>query len=200
MAAVARATGGAGLRSILVTQAHPDHAGGLQALRSVWNPAISCYRQDLPFVTGHVQYRQLPGRHLTYAIGRHFLGNADWQLPVARDLEAGQSAEGMSVIHLPGHSPGQIGFLHPVDNAMLCGDALGNNTGRLRAPSAVVTWDPTLAEQLIARLGELDFELLLPMGRPSWKRDAKQCSSTLVAPATSRMVGDSRVSDSVRSV
>jgi hypothetical protein len=83
---------------------------------------------------------------------------------------------------------------------MLCGDALGNNTGRLRAPSAVVTWDPTLAEELIARLGELDFELLLPMGRPSWKRDAKQCSSTLVAPATSRMVGDSRVSDSVGSV
>ena len=129
VAAVARATHGRGPQTILLTHAHPDHAGGLEALRAAWDPAILCHRDEVGFVTGQSDYRRLAPRGLGFSIGRHFMGRSTWALPVAHDLERGQAVEGMAIIHLPGHTPGHIGFLHPEDRAMLCGDALLNVGG-----------------------------------------------------------------------
>jgi len=91
----------------------------------------------------------------------------DWELPVARDLERGQSAVGMAVIHLPGHTPGHVGFLHPADHAMICGDAIMNLRGHLGPPPAISTPDPKLANASIERLAQLDFLHLLPSHGPA---------------------------------
>jgi glyoxylase-like metal-dependent hydrolase (beta-lactamase superfamily II) len=73
----------------------------------------------------------------------------------------------MAIIHLPGHSPGQIGFLHPEDRAMICGDAVMNLGNRLAPPFGFFTPDPEAAQSSLRRLGELDFEHLLPShGQP----------------------------------
>lgn len=160
--AVDRATGGQGPRLVLLTHAHPDHAGGLLALRDAWNPAIVCHTLEVPFVTGELYYRNLKANSLAFWLGRLFIRPLDLELPVARDLEGGQSVEGMSVIHLPGHTPGQIGFLHPRDGAMICGDAIGNRGGQLRPPLALATSDPAVAHRSMIRLGELDYNHLLP--------------------------------------
>jgi glyoxylase-like metal-dependent hydrolase (beta-lactamase superfamily II) len=167
VSAVARATQGRGVQSILLTHAHYDHAGGLMALRAAWNPAILCHRDEVAFVTGQAHHRQIRSTSRAFQFGRQFLPTGSWRLPVSRDLERGQSAEGMAVIHLPGHTPGQIGFLHPEDRAMICGDAVMNLTGRLSAPFALSTPDPEAARASIDRLGELDFEHLLPSHGPA---------------------------------
>jgi glyoxylase-like metal-dependent hydrolase (beta-lactamase superfamily II) len=167
VAAVARATRGRGPQTILLTHAHYDHAGGLEALRAAWDPAILCHREEVGFVTGQSDYRHLPSRGLWYSIGRLLMGSTRWQLPVARDLERGQAVEGMAIIHLPGHTPGHIGFLHPEDRAMLCGDAVMNVGGRLSPSPALATQDPAAARSSLGRLGDLDYEHLLPShGRP----------------------------------
>ncbi len=166
VAAVARATGGRGPQRVLLTHGHYDHAGGLEALRVAWNPALLCHREEVPFVTGEMDYRHLRPRSFTFWIGRFFLARNDWGLPVARDLEGGQAADGMAVIHLPGHTPGQIGFLHPQDRAMICGDAVMNLKGRLSPPAAIATPDPETARASIRRLGELDYAHLLPSHGP----------------------------------
>jgi len=164
---VARATRGRGPQTILLTHAHYDHAGGLEALRAAWDPAILCHRDEVGFVTGQSDYRHLPSRGLGYSIGRLLMGSTRWQLPVARDLERGQAVEGMAIIHLPGHTPGHIGFLHPEDRAMLCGDAVVNVGGRLSPSPALATQDPAAARSSLGRLGDLDYEHLLPShGRP----------------------------------
>lgn len=167
VAAVARATHGRGPQTILLTHAHPDHAGGLEALRAAWDPAILCHRDEVGFVTGQHDYRRLAPRGPGFSIGRHFMRRSTWALPVARDLERGQAVEGMAIIHLPGHTPGHIGFLHPEDRAMLCGDALLNVGGRLSPPPALATHDPGVARTSLDRLADLDYEHLLPShGRP----------------------------------
>lgn len=167
VSAVARATHGRGPQTILLTHAHADHAGGLRALRVAWDPAILCHREEVGFVTGESDYRSLPTRSLAFRIGRLLQGEGRWELPVARDLERGQSAEGMAIIHLPGHSPGHVGFLHPEDRAMICGDAIMNLGGRLSPPAALATHDPEVARAALTRLSELDYEFLLPShGRP----------------------------------
>ncbi len=162
VAAVARATDGHGPQSILLTHAHVDHAGGLAALRLAWNPAILCHRDEVPFVTGEADHAHIEPRGAGFWVGRFILPRATLGMPVARDLERGQAAEGMAVIHLPGHSPGQIGFLHPEDRAMICGDAVMNLGRRLSGPYVFATPDPAAAKASLRRLGELDFEYLLP--------------------------------------
>jgi hydroxyacylglutathione hydrolase len=156
------ATDGEGVQRVLLTHAHYDHAGGLAALRLAWNPAIVCHRDEVPFVTGEASYRRQRPRSVAFWFGRWFMRTARWHIPVARDLEAGQAADGMVVIHLPGHTPGQIGLLHSQDGAMICGDAVMNLRGRLSPPYSISTPDPGAAEASMQRLSELDFEHLLP--------------------------------------
>jgi len=162
VSAVVRATQGHGPDRILLTHAHYDHAGGLTALRMAWNPPLMCHREEVPFVAGEMDYRRLPAGSLAARVGRYFIRTGTWQVPVARDLERGQPAAGMAVIHLPGHAPGQVGFLHPRDRAMICGDAVMSLRGRLSPPFAMATPDPVRAVASMRRLGELDFDHLLP--------------------------------------
>jgi glyoxylase-like metal-dependent hydrolase (beta-lactamase superfamily II) len=166
VAAVARATGGRGVRLLLLTHAHPDHAGGAVALRSTWNPPIMCHRDEVPFVTGELYYRELPAASAAFWFGRFLIGANDWELPVGKDLEGGQSVEAMAVIHLPGHTPGQVGYLHAADSAMICGDAVTGLGGQLAAPLPLTTADPAAAHQSMVRLGELDYRHLLPSHGP----------------------------------
>jgi glyoxylase-like metal-dependent hydrolase (beta-lactamase superfamily II) len=164
--AVRETTGGRGVRRVLLTHAHYDHAGGLAALQLAWNPAVICHRDEAPFVTGQADYRQQSARGAGFWIGRFFLRVSRWQMPVSLEVEGGQAADGMAVIHLPGHTPGQIGFLHPEDGAVICGDAVMNLNGRLSPPFAIATPEPRIAEASIVRLGELDYDHLLPSHGP----------------------------------
>lgn len=166
VSAVARTTSGRGPARVLLTHAHYDHAGGLEALHAAWNPAILCHREEVPFVTGEVDYRDLPSRNPAFWLGRVVMKSGSWALPVARDLESGQSVIGMAVIHLPGHTPGQVGYLHPVDHAFLCGDALMTLGSALARPPALSTPDRAAARASIQRLAELDFAHLLPSHGP----------------------------------
>lgn len=166
ISAIVRATGGQGPLRVLLTHAHYDHGGGLPALRASWNPPVMCHKAEVPFVIGEGDYRRLPSGSLAYRVGRLFMKTAIYGVPVARDLERGQPADGMAVIHLPGHSPGQVGFLHPDDRAMICGDAVFNLRGSLSPPLSMTTPDPEGARASMQRLGDLDFKHLLPSHGP----------------------------------
>lgn len=170
ISAINRVTGGSGLRQILLTHGHYDHAGGLSAIRMAWNLPIACHKDEVPFVTGEADHRHLPSRNPGFLIGRYFFPGPARGMPVTRELERGETTEGMVVIHLPGHAPGHIGFLHPEDQAIICGDAVMNLKGRLSPPTTFATPDPERANASIVRLAELDYAHLLPShGKPILK-------------------------------
>ena len=166
IASVRQTTGGRGVQRVILTHAHYDHAGGLAALRLAWNPAVVCHRDEAPFVTGELSYRRQPPRGVAYWFGRWAMRTLHSQIPVAREVEGGQAVHGMAVIHLPGHTPGQIGLLHPQDGAVICGDAAMNLRDRLSPPFAFATPDPSIALASIVRLSELDYAHLLPSHGP----------------------------------
>lgn len=174
VSAIVRATGGQGPLRVLLTHAHYDHAGGLAALREAWSPPVLCHKDEAPFVIGQGDYRRLPANSLAFRLGRLFMKTAAYGVPVARDLERGQPADGMAVIHLPGHTPGQVGFLHPEDHAMICGDAVFNLGGSLGPPLSLSTPDPEAARASMRRLGDLDYRHLLPSHGPPILRHGKQ--------------------------
>ena len=183
VAAIARQTVSLGPQQILLTHAHSDHSGGLSAVRAAWDTPILCHKAEAPFVNGESDYRFLPSKNPLFLITRNFMQTA-WGVPVAKTLESGESAAGMAVIHLPGHSPGQIGFLHPHDQAMICGDAVMNLRGRLSPPIAALSQDPNLAEASMRRLSELDYIHLLPShGDPLLNRGREAMLSFLGYPS-----------------
>jgi glyoxylase-like metal-dependent hydrolase (beta-lactamase superfamily II) len=65
------------------------------------------------------------------------------------------------VIHVPGHSPGQIALWREADRLLLLADSvytLDFETGRptpARVPHVAVNWDSDMARASIARLAEL---------------------------------------------
>ena len=182
VAAIAKVTEYQGPRQILLTHAHADHSGGLSAVRAAWGASVLCHTAEAPFINGESDYRFVPSKNPMFWITRNFMQTA-WGIPVARTLESGESAAGMAVIHLPGHSPGQIGFLHPHDQAMICGDAVMNLRGRLSPPVAAFSQDPTVAKASMRRLGELDYIHLLPShGDPILRRGREAMLSFLGHP------------------
>lgn len=162
VSAIARTTRGQGPARVLLTHAHFDHSGGLNAVYVQWHPQIICHAAEAGFVTSERDYRDLPTRNPIFWIAREFFPSPHIGLAVDHQLQRGESIAGMVVIHLPGHSPGQVGYLHSLDQAMICGDTLMNRGGRITPPMRLATADLKLARASIQRLGELDFKHLLP--------------------------------------
>ena len=162
VAAIARATHGQGPSQVLLTHAHVDHSGALNAIHVNWQPPLLCHATEAGFITGERDYRDLKTRNPLFWLLREFIPSPNVGLPVARELQRGESVAGMVIIHLPGHTPGHLGFLHSDDQAMICGDAIMNRGGRITPPMRILTADTSLAHASIQRLGELDFTHLLP--------------------------------------
>lgn len=167
VAAIARATRGHGPARVLLTHAHADHSGALNAIYVQWQPQIICHAAEAGFISGERDYRDLSTRNALFWIAREFIPSPNIGLAVTRELQRGESIAGMVVIHLPGHTPGHIGFLHSSDQAMICGDAIMNRGGRIAPPMRMMTADTKLAQASIQRLSDLDFRHLLPShGKP----------------------------------
>jgi glyoxylase-like metal-dependent hydrolase (beta-lactamase superfamily II) len=162
VAAIHEITDGEGPRQVLLTHAHYDHSGGLGDVLLEWNPPLFSHREEARFITGQSDYRYVPSRNLLFLVARYLIPQTGWGYPVARALERGEAVAGMVVIQLPGHSPGQVGFLHPRDQAMICGDAIMNIGGHLSFPYRFLSSDLVLTQQSIQRLAELDYRHLLP--------------------------------------
>jgi glyoxylase-like metal-dependent hydrolase (beta-lactamase superfamily II) len=148
---------GAPIRRIILTHAHIDHVGSLDALHAL-----------LPDVEVAISARD--ARFLT---GDHSLDANEPQVPLrggypicstkpTRLLNAGDQVGSLEVIATPGHTPGHISFFDHRDQTLIAGDAFttkgGISTGgtfRLLFPlPAMATWHkPTgirSAEALVA--------------------------------------------------
>lgn len=91
---------------------------------------------------------------------------------VERELSEGEELGGFTVIALPGHSPGHVGYWRESDRVLIAGDAFRNisyATGRPRAavPPAFFTFNSTQARRSVERIQELRPRVLaMGHGRP----------------------------------
>lgn len=112
--------------AILLTHAHFDHVGGVQALVEALNLPVYLNPLDLSFYQNAANSAARFGLTLT--------------TPTAPTLELKDGdfldfGLGLKVIHLPGHSPGSVGFLH--GEHLIGGDVLFKGSiGRYDLPGA----------------------------------------------------------------
>lgn len=120
---------------VILTHKHADHAGSIDGVLAA-----------APDATGYAGTADLP------AI------SADRPLTA---LEDGDTVFDLQVLATPGHTPGHIAVLDPVNGVLVAGDALNTAAGTVTGPNPQFSEDMTTAAASVARLGSLAFGTLL---------------------------------------
>ncbi len=145
------------LRRILITHAHADHCGSLDALHAQRPDAeVLVGARDALFLAGDrsMQPGEPAGR-----IFAPFYPRVK-TLPT-RTLQDGDTVGSLRAVAAPGHTPGQLAFVDTRDDTLLCGDAyiaLGGlfvtnqPVKRFPIPALVGTWHKPTAYETAERL------------------------------------------------
>ncbi len=161
------------LRRILLTHAHYDHAGSIDALKKLVPDAriLAGNRESLLFTEAArgvkpSRMRLLPDEPQTPVKGSFKkLKNLPDTL-----LHEGERVGSLRVIKSPGHTPGHISFLDERDGSLYAGDAL-TTIKEVRLPfdpawyfplPKWATWHNETALESARRFFDLDFTRILP--------------------------------------
>ncbi|MEJ2740853.1 MAG: MBL fold metallo-hydrolase, partial [Dehalococcoidia bacterium] len=158
---------------ILNTHGHLDHAGGNADIKALSNAQVCIHNDDALFLedderTWDKYYgppvEALKGRDRFEEKKKAFLNSRPVQAAIDRRLEdndvidLGDGVE-LRVVHIPGHSPGSVGFYRENEGMLFTGDSVGglhNTTGSL----PIITDFPAYKKSM-QRLLEMPVRFLL---------------------------------------
>jgi glyoxylase-like metal-dependent hydrolase (beta-lactamase superfamily II) len=180
--AVVRSILGPGLApsAILLTHAHPDHAGSARELAEAWRCPVYAHPAELPLATGDfaamARYAGPLDRWLILPVMRA-IGSRRREVALAASSLAGivdplgpegviPGVGGWRWIHTPGHTPGHVAYVRERDRVVVSGDAIltlevnswaGLILQRqgLSAPPWYTTWDRDAAIASISEIADL---------------------------------------------
>jgi glyoxylase-like metal-dependent hydrolase (beta-lactamase superfamily II) len=143
---------------LLLTHAHPDHAGGAAEVARRTGRLVDVHEDDAPFAASGTA----PPRDQSLLLGRllgRLPGGGFEPVPLGATFTDGEVldvAGGLRVVHTPGHSPGHVSLLHEPSGVLITGDAIFNVLG-VRWPVKAFCTDVALTTRTAHRLAELDY-------------------------------------------
>lgn len=184
--AVQELTQGKGVKHVVLTHAHFDHAGGLPALCFAWEPEIYCHEREADFLLGRQDYSTLKSHNLYYSVGRFIMEPCSWTVSKVSEFKDGDYIGPLRVCHLPGHTVGHSGFLHEEDRTVIAGDAL-INLRKVRTMWPIFSLSPEYAFRSLMKLMRMDFDnLLLSHGKPLMKNARARLKRFVIKQAGTR--------------
>lgn len=169
------------VKHLLITHAHPDHIGGLKTFQERSNATTYAHRIDAQVIRGEADGVLANPNELSWfnRIVYNMAKGNEQPEPARVDVDLGdgddlsQIIEGLQVIHLPGHSHGQVGYYLKHDKLLIGGDVMMRFFGSLRMPLRSVSPDWTAVKQSIQRVAELDVNILcLGHGKPLYQANS----------------------------
>jgi glyoxylase-like metal-dependent hydrolase (beta-lactamase superfamily II) len=150
------------IHRILLTHAHVDHVGSLDAL-------VSEVAQ-MEFAVGQRESRLLRKDFSLDAgeTGKRLIGFPGVKSPPTRLLNNGDHIGSLQAVFSPGHTPGHFAFLDVRDGSLIAGDAFTTQTGVLAAGTfkllfpfpALFSWNREVAAESARKLRSLKPERL----------------------------------------
>jgi glyoxylase-like metal-dependent hydrolase (beta-lactamase superfamily II) len=157
---------------ILLTHGHWDHTGDLALLQKEGNAVVVAHNIEAPLIRAGKDVRpdplSVPFIHRRF--GKLFDGQPE-PGPVHREVDDGETLNniysGLRVVHLPGHSPGQVGYYCEQEGWLVGGDVMMHVLPQLTLPLALFTLEPAVAKQSILKVADLNpTALMLGHGAP----------------------------------
>ncbi|MGB6406297.1 MAG: MBL fold metallo-hydrolase [Planococcus donghaensis] len=152
------------LTQIIITHAHMDHLGALDAIKREWPDAVvSISSRDARILRGDTEL--LPGEPdspIKGGVPKNIKTQPD------RLLEEGDQIGSLEVVNTPGHTPGSISLLDTRNRFLIVGDALQTQgglavSGTLKALfpfPALATWNKKIALESAIKIKNLQPQLL----------------------------------------
>ncbi len=174
---------------IVLTHAHGDHVGSLDALRAALpNAEVSISARDARLLSGDRSLDPNEPQHAPKGDFRRVTTTPD------RLLTPGDRIGSLVVIAAPGHTPGHAAFLDTRDASLIAGDAFQTAAGTAVAgvPSllfpfpALATWHPATALQSAQHLLALN-PTRLAVGHGPVLEDPRAAMTRAIDTATRRL-------------
>lgn len=162
---------------VILTHAHSDHIGAAGTLAAESHAEVLCSAVERPYIEDG---RSLAKEACTWGAKLALTLNHWTQqrkvppVKVSGTIGAGDEIGGLTVVDMPGHTPGQIALVHAQDRLVLCADALFNVQGELGYdPTPGVTADIVAAEESVRRLSDIGLDDVAPSHGPALLGDAR---------------------------
>ncbi len=173
------------VEAILITHAHADHTGFAEQLRRASHASVFVHRDDLDSVGRVLQlpwwgllsnaWRPYVASMLGRAIGANLLSMP--RITKATTFQDGDVLDvpgGPHVIHMPGHTPGEVAFHLPERGVLISGDSLVTQNlmtgvpGQPQVTHHLLNDDDRLARRSLDRLRETGKVTMLPGHGKPW--------------------------------
>ncbi|MFQ5986980.1 MAG: MBL fold metallo-hydrolase, partial [Thermoplasmata archaeon] len=136
------------ITSIVVSHVHPDHVAGLATLKDASDAEVAAHRIEAEFISKRQPYPG--GRVLPHAA-----------VEVDIPLEDGDRYQELTVIHTPGHTPGNIALLDEAHDLLIAGDSMRIEDGRIGPMSDTYNIDPAQHRDSMKKVAGFDFAALI---------------------------------------
>ena len=164
------------IEAVIITHAHPDHAGSSAALLARIYAKLHVHKGDLGVLLGKEPY---PKPRYAFEKLSVFVTTHVWKYtPPAEALAVDEGFivpkfPGLKIVHTPGHTPGSLSVLDTESGTLFCGDALNNRANNLTGPLKYFTGDMEQAWRSIEKISGLPFNALCP-GHGNWIPEGAQ--------------------------
>ncbi len=148
------------VRRILITHAHPDHVGGLPALKQATGADVYASLLERTVIQDGAPIPRSE-KSKSGLIGAFMSMNAKpMHVPVDHLIADGERLMdvmgGLQALATPGHAPGHMAFWQPERGIAFIGDTIFNLNNRLRLPYQIITVDMDENLRSIAKVVALE--------------------------------------------
>jgi glyoxylase-like metal-dependent hydrolase (beta-lactamase superfamily II) len=158
---------------ILNTHDHPDHTGGNITIKAESGAPICIHKDEVPFWNDHERCFDLYSAPVIKAMGGNlqeakkvFLemagpgGVADYSFEDGDMIDGGLGVK-LRVIHLPGHTPGSVGYFWEEEGILFSGDSVSGLHDAGAGGKLPVIFDLLAYQKSLQRLNEMPIRFLL---------------------------------------